>query len=136
MKQLEGRDGLNEAVGTIVGPGAWLEVDDARLDDWRSAIGEPSPYLALSLTNLFLPQLIEVTGFEAGVNYGADGVRFGEPLLAGDRVRARAEPTSVNEVAGGVQVAIRITVEVDGRDAPAVVVDSLSRFLDGPSDRA
>lgn len=136
MKQLDGRDGLNGAVGTIVGPSDWLEVDDARLDDWRDAIGDPSPYLALSLTNWFLPRLIEVTGFDAGVNYGADGVRFGEPVAAGDRLRATAEPTSVTEVAGGVQVAIRITVEVDGRDAPAVVVESLSRFLDGPSDRA
>ena len=136
MKQLEGRDGLNEAVGTIVGPSDWLEIDQRRLDDWRDAIGDPSPYLALSLTNWFLPRLIEVTGFDAGVNYGADGVRFGERIVAGDRLRATAEPTSVTEVSGGVQVAIRITVEVDGQATPAVVVESLSRFLDGPSDRA
>jgi hypothetical protein len=33
------------------------------------------------------------------------------------------------EARGGVQATIRITVEVEGRDEPAVVVDSISRWF-------
>ena len=44
-------------------------------------------YLTLALTNLFLPQIVEVRGVSLGVNYGTGNVRFPAPLLAGSRVR-------------------------------------------------
>ena len=64
-----------------------------------------------------------------GVNYGVDRVRFPAPVPVGSRVRGGAELVQVDEVSGGVQTVIRITVEIEGSDRPACVVDSVSRFL-------
>ena len=58
-----------------------------------------------------------------------DKVRFPAPVPVGSRVRAHVELVAVDEVAGGVQTTMRITVEVEGSDKPACVVDALSRFF-------
>jgi len=70
-----------------------------------------------------------VRGASLGVNYGAGSVRFGAGLPVGSRVRGTALLVACDEIPGGVQTTIRITVEVDGADHPACVVESLSRWL-------
>ncbi len=64
-----------------------------------------------------------------GINYGTDRVRFPAPLLVGSAVRAGAELVDVVEIEGGVQTVVRVTVEIEGMERPACVVDSLSRFI-------
>ncbi|GIT00395.1 MAG: hypothetical protein CM1200mP26_21070 [Acidimicrobiales bacterium] len=81
------------------------------------------------MTNQFLPEIVQVEGISMGVNYGVDRVRFPGPVVFGSRVRGGAELGQVDEVSGGVQTVIRITVEIEGSDRPACVVDSVSRFL-------
>jgi hypothetical protein len=44
-------------------------------------------------------------------------------------VRGTAELVTCEDIAGGVQTTILITVEVDGANEPACVVESLSRWL-------
>jgi acyl dehydratase len=78
---------------------------------------------------MFLPALIEVRGISMGINYGTDKVRFPAPVLVGSRVRAGAELVDVAAVVGGFQTVIRITMEMDGSERPACVVESVSRFL-------
>jgi acyl dehydratase len=107
------------------------------VDPRRSGAGRVRPlrttiahgYLTLALSNLFLPELLTVRGVSVGINYGADKVRFPAPVPAGSRLRGIGEILDVTDVPGGVQAKIRITVEIDGADKPACVVDSLSRFL-------
>jgi hypothetical protein len=36
---------------------------------------------------------------------------------------------SAEEVKGGVQVVVRVTIEVEGSERPACVVDTISRFF-------
>jgi acyl dehydratase len=50
-------------------------------------------------------------------------------VRAGSRIRGRGEIVSAEPVAGGVQVKIRVTVEVEGSDKPGCVADTLSRWL-------
>ena len=64
-----------------------------------------------------------------GINYGTEKVRFPSPVLVDSRVRGGAELVSVDEVSGGYQAVIRVTVVVEGCYRPACVVDSVSRFL-------
>ena len=65
-----------------------------------------------------------------GVNYGANRVRFPHPVTAGSRVRGSAAVTEASELpGGGVQAVITITVEIEGAEKPACVVESVSRFL-------
>jgi acyl dehydratase len=123
-------DEVRAAVGCHLGVSDWLEVTQNQLDRFAAATGDPGhDYLALALTNLFLPQIVEVRGASLGVNYGTGAVRFPAPLRDGSRVRGTAELVACDEVAGGVQTTIRITVEVEGGLDHACVVESLSRWL-------
>jgi acyl dehydratase len=63
------------------------------------------------------------------VNYGTGKVRFPAPVPVGSRVRAGAEIASVEDLPAGVQTTILITIEVEGQDKPACVIESLSRWL-------
>jgi acyl dehydratase len=146
---LDGPDAVLAALGSHLGHSDWIEVDQARVDLFAEATGDHQwihvdveratagpfgapiahGYLTLALTNYFLPRIVEVRGFEAGINYGLAKVRFPAPVRVGSRVRAGAELTDVTEIAGGVQTEMRITVDVDDSDKPACVADSLSRWL-------
>jgi len=64
-----------------------------------------------------------------GVNVGLDKVRFPTPVRVDSRIRGRGEIVGVDELKGGVQVVVRVTVEVEGSDKPACVADTVSRFL-------
>jgi acyl dehydratase len=133
---LEGPDEVRAAVGRELGTSDWAEVGAAEAELFLEAAPDPMvptgtipPLLILSLTNLFLPQIIEVHGFSAGVNYGTGSVRFGPPLPVDVQLRARATLDAVEDVKGGLQTTIGITVEAEGFDEPACVVESLSRWL-------
>ena len=146
---LDGPDAVRAAVGAHLGYSEWLLVDQDRVNLFADATGDHQwihvdveraksgpfgapiahGYLTLSLSNLFLPQIVEVVGFSTGVNYGVDKVRFPSPVKVGDRVRAGAQLTEVSEVTNGLQTKIVITIEVDGSDKPACIIESLSRWL-------
>ena len=63
-----------------------------------------------------------------GVNYGTENVRFPAPVTVGSRIRGSGELVSVEDVKGGVQAVVRVTVEIEGKDKPACVVDTISRY--------
>ena len=146
----ESLDEIRAAVGTTLGTSDWFDVTQVQVNQFAEATGDhqwihvdvdratkESPfggpiahgYLTLSLTNLVLPQVLEVRGVSMGVNYGTGKVRFPAPVPVGSRVRGTAELTACDEVTGGVQTTIVITMEVEGGTKPACVVESLSRWL-------
>lgn len=120
------------AVGETWGPTGWVEVTQRQVEDYRAATGDSGdgipPLMVLALTNLFLPQLFGVDDAATGVNYGTGTVRFPAAAPVG-RLRASAELVACDDVRGGLQTTIRITVEVEGQAGPACVVDSLSRWF-------
>jgi acyl dehydratase len=143
-------DELRAAVRTTLGTSAWIDVTQDMVDTFADATGDhqwihvdveraiaESPfggpiahgYLTLSLTNRVLPEVLEVRGVSLGVNYGTAKVRFPSPVPVGSRVRGTADLVACDEVAGGVQTTIVITMEIEGGDKPACVVESLSRWL-------
>jgi acyl dehydratase len=108
----------------------WIHVDPARAKTGPFGTTIAHGYLTLALVNLFLPQVLEVRGVKMGVNYGADRLRFPAPVRVGARVRGGGELLKVEEVARGtVQATVRVTVEIEGGDRPACVVDTISRFV-------
>lgn len=146
---LDGPDAVRAHVGRHLGHSEWLTVDQDRVNLFADATGDHQwihvdveraksgpfgapiahGYLTLSLSNLFLPQIVEVVGFSTGVNYGVDKVRFPSPVKVGDRVRAGAELTEVTDVTNGLQTKIVITIEIEGSTKPACIIESLSRWL-------
>jgi acyl dehydratase len=139
---------LLEAEGRHLGFSEWLEIDQQRINLFADATGDHQwihvdpekaasgpfgktiahGYLTLSLANLFLPQIMEVNNTSMGVNYGCERVRFPAPVPVGSRVRGGGEIISAEEVKGGVQVVVRMTIEVEEGDRPACVIDTISRF--------
>jgi acyl dehydratase len=153
---LNGLDELRAAAGTHLGVSDWLTIDQDRINLFADATGDhqwihvdveratAGPFgapiahgnLSLALSNLFLPQIVEVRGFEAGVNYGVDRVRYPSPVPVGSALRGSADLVEVTEVPGGIQTVMRITIQIRGDDGepaakPACVIDALSRWL-GP----
>ena len=50
-------------------------------------------------------------------------------MPVGSRVRAGADLQSADDIAGGVQTVMVITIEVEGTDKPACVIEAVSRYL-------
>jgi acyl dehydratase len=106
----------------------WIHVDPARAAEGPFGSTIAHGYLTLALVNKFLPDLITVTESSMGVNYGCEKVRFPSPVNVGSRIRGAGEVVSVEEVKGGLQIVVRVSVEIEGADRPACVVDTISRF--------
>ncbi|MYW01720.1 MaoC family dehydratase [Streptomyces sp. SID3343] len=140
---------IKDSVGKHLGHSEWLEITQDRINRFADATGDHQwihvdvdkakdgpfgapiahGYLTLALSNLFLPQIVEVRNISMGVNYGVDKVRFPAPVVVGSRVRGGAEIAAVTDITGGIQVTIRITIEIDGAAKPACVIDSITRYL-------
>jgi acyl dehydratase len=135
--------------GQHLGYSEWLDIDQQRIDLFADATGDHQwihvdperakdgpfgatiahGYLTLSLANLFLPQVMEVQNVSMGVNYGCEKVRFPSAVPVGSRLRGGGEVVYAEEVKGGVQVVVRMTIEIEGSDRPACVIDTISRFF-------
>lgn len=135
--------------GTQLGPTEWLLIDQDRVNGFADVTGDHQwihvdverakegpfggtiahGYLTMSLVNFFLPQLIEVQGFTHAVNVGADRLRFLAPVKVGSRIRGVGEIVTVEEIKGAIQSVVRVTVEIEGSDKPACVVDTISRYF-------
>ena len=125
---LDSLDEVRAAVGRHLGTSDWLEITPERLDRFAAATGDRDHgYLALALTNLFLPQVVEVRGASLGVNYGTGSVRFHAPLPAGTRVRGTAELVACDEIPGGAQTTMEMTLEREGGEKPVCVAETLVR---------
>ena len=106
----------------------WIHVDPERAASGPFGGTIAHGYLTLSLIPVLVGSLLRVGGVSMGVNYGSNRVRFTSPVRVGSEVRAGATLASVEEVAGGVQVALDVTVEVRDQDKPACVAQTLTRF--------
>lgn len=107
----------------------WIHVDPARAAQGPFGACVAHGYLTLALANKFLPELVRYERLKMGINYGCDKVRFPAPVKAGARVRGRGEVVAAEPVKGdGVQVTVRVTVEIEGSDKPGCVVDTISRL--------
>lgn len=139
---------LTGQVGATLGPTDWMTIDQARIDLFAQATDDHQwihvdpvaaadgpfgatiahGYLTLALVNSFMPRFLTVTNASMGVNYGCEKVRFPSPVTVNSRIRGRGEVVSVEPAGTGLQVLVRVTVEIEGREKPACVVDTLSRF--------
>lgn len=119
-----------DGFGHVTGDLQWIHVDPQRAKAGPFGATIAHGYLTLSLVNLFMPQMIEVRGASSGVNVGVDKLRFLSPVRVGSRIRGTGAIVSAEQVKGdAIQVVIRVTVEIEGEERPACVVDTISRFF-------
>ncbi|GAA6135410.1 MaoC family dehydratase [Oceaniserpentilla sp. 4NH20-0058] len=141
-EDLMGKEGLK------VGPSEWMEMTQERVNTFADATGDHQwihideekakkgpygatiahGYLTLSLAAKLMPEVLEIKGTSMAINYGTDKVRFLNPVKVGSRIRGHGEFLENKEVPGGYQSTLRFTIEIEGEDKPACVIDSISRY--------
>jgi acyl dehydratase len=137
-----------DLAGAELGPTAWIEVTQERIDAFARATGDPQwihidpvraangpfettiahGFLTLSLV---VPMLSEVLPPIEGmaINYGVDRLRFPAPVPSGSRIRGRFRIDDVTEVRGGKQFRVAATIEREGAEKPVCVADLLLRIV-------
>jgi acyl dehydratase len=145
---IEGIEGLKAAVGQHLGYSDYVEITQDQVNLFADATGDHQwihvdverakegpfggpiahGYLTLSLSPALLPQILRVTGVAMGVNYGANKVRFPSPVPVGSKLRLGASLLSVEDVAGGAQIAMELIFEVEGASKPSCVAEVLFRY--------
>ena len=133
---------LRELVGVELGPSAWFEVTQERIDAFAAATDDPQwihvdrerasagpfgttiahGFLTLSLCVPMLYELLPPVD-RMVVNYGVNRVRYPAPVPSGSRIRGRFRVTAVEEAAGGERAAIEATVECDSGEKPVCVAE-------------
>jgi len=107
----------------------WIHVDPQRAADGPYGGTIAHGLLTLSLLPHFMHQLYRVDNVAMAINYGFNKVRFITPVPVGSRLRALSKLTTATEVSGGVQATLTTTIEVEGSDKPAAVVESIVRYV-------
>ena len=108
----------------------WIHVDPERAKSGPFGGPIAHGYLTLSLAPSLIPEVVQVHGFSMGVNYGCEKVRFPSPVPVGSKLRAGAELVGVEDVTGGVQVAMKLTFEVEGASKPSCVAEVVYRYYE------
>ena len=140
---------LGARVGEEIAVSEWLEVTQARIDQFADATGDhqwihvdpvraaaelPSKstiahgFLTLSLLSTLIRESIRFTGLRMAINCGLNRVRFVSPVPSGSRIRALITLQAVDAVTGGVQVTWLATIEREGGEKPACVADWVVRY--------
>jgi acyl dehydratase len=151
MLTINGIDDLKSKVGEEIGVSGWYEVTQERIDAFAEASGDhqwihvdperakDTPFggtiahglLTLSLGPQFSYELYTIEGITFALNYGYGKVRFPAPVPSGSKLRMRATISQVDDVAGGVQITITQTFEVEGGEKPVCVAEQLVRAFGG-----
>ena len=147
---VKGLDELRAKAGEHLGYSDWQELTQDQVNLFADATGDHQwihvdvekaktgpfggpiahGYLTLSLGPALLTQILTVEGMSMGLNYGCNKERFPSPLPVGAKLRLGAALQSVEDVAGGVQAIIGLTIEVQGQDKPACVAEVVYRYYD------
>ena len=106
----------------------WIHVDPERAASGPFGGPIAHGYLTLSLAPVLLAQLLRVEGVSMGVNYGCNRVRFVSPMPVGQDLRCGVTLTSVDDIEGGIQVTLDLTMEVRDAPKPACVAQVVYRY--------
>ena len=154
---------LKDRVGQSIGTSPWLLIDQARIDAFARATDDPDPmhvdpawcqahspfkttiafgFLTMSMLTSFSHQalgwLSSTTADDGGyaLNYGFDRVRLIEPVPVGSRIRAHFTLLEWNEVRPGeVRSKYGVSIEIDGKERPALVGEWLGLWVTGEGHR-
>lgn len=142
---------LQALVGKEIGVSQWVVISQDAIDRFADLTGDHQPihvdpaaaaqtqwggtiahgFLALSLLGNFGYQVVpRIQGTHATLNYGLNRIRFVAPVPSGSRIRGRFVLSSIERRHnGGVNVTCNVTVEIEGRDRPALVADWITTAL-------
>lgn len=139
---------LAGSAGRTFGPSSWRQITQDEVDLFARVTGDDNPIhldaevaaatpfgtriahglLTLSLVVPLMAEVFDVEDAGMGVNYGLNRVRFPAPVPVGSRIRVSGEVRTASEVAGGVQIEVPVTFEVEDAAKPACVAELVLRY--------
>ena len=147
---VESPQAMKALVGQELGVSDWLVMTQERINTFAEASGDHQwihvdveratrelgapiahGYLTLSLLPMLSAQIMRVEHVQRGINFGCNKVRFTNMVPVGSRVRLRQKCLHVEARAGGKQVVMESTIEIEGKDRPACVAESISIVYGG-----
>lgn len=151
MLTIDGIDELRTREGEELGVSAWKTIGQAEIDAFADATGDhqfihvdpekakETPFggtiahglFTLSLGPVFSEEVWTMTGVAFALNYGYEKVRFPAPVPVDAKLRMSARLSQVTDVAGGVQLQVTQTFEIEGGEKPVCVAESLVRAYAG-----
>ena len=148
---IPGIQALKDFIGKPLGPSEWLTVTQERIQAFADATDDhqwihtdperaarESPfggtvahgYLTLGLGPALLPQLFRVEPSTMTINSGIEKMRLQEPVLAGSRIRTRAEIKDVRILpSGGARTTVHVKFEVEGRKKPSCTCNCILVYV-------
>lgn len=143
MRVFESLDDFKAAKGEPLGPSEWITVTQEQINGFAESThdhqwihtdperAKTGPfgtviahgYLTLSLLPAFIESLYEIRGLKMGVNYGANKVRFPDPVPVDSRLRATATLKETTDIPIGTQAVIEFVVEREGGAKPACIAE-------------
>ena len=106
----------------------WIHTDPERAkkeSPFKSTIAHGYLTVAL-LTNMWY-QIVDVRNVKMIVNYGIEKLRFQQPVMVNDKIRARVSLNNIRNLRGIAKIQVKIVVEIEGQKKPAY--DALVNFL-------
>jgi acyl dehydratase len=144
---------LSDWVGKPLGPSGWFEITQEQVNDFADATLDHQfihvnpeaaaltpfggtiahGFLTLSLLIHLMEGLqIVPDGTVMGINYGLNKLRFISPVRVGKRVRVAATISDITAKGPGRYLfTYDVTVEIEGEDKPALVVEWLGMSVVG-----
>jgi acyl dehydratase len=150
MSSARSVDELAANVGLDLGVSEWVEIDQtmidrfaevtldrywAHVDPQRAARELPGGktiahgLLVQSLVPALSAKVLAPGTFASARSYGTNRVRYPASVQVGDRVRLRTHLAEVISTAKGVLVTLKHTMEIDGKETPAMVAEGLTIYL-------
>lgn len=111
----------------------WIHVDPERAK--AGPFGAPIAHGQLTMSIMsFLPGgegigIPAVDGVKLGINYGWNKVRFPSPVAVGAKIRTSGMIKSVEIKGDMLEIVNELTLEIQGKDKPACVAESVLRLV-------
>jgi acyl dehydratase len=106
----------------------WIHTDPERAakeSPFKTTIAHG--YLSVSMLTYLWYSIIDVRNVKMIVNYGIDNLKFQQPVLVNDRIRATVSLYDIKNLRGVAKVQVKIIVDIEGQKKPAY--EAITTFL-------
>ena len=106
----------------------WIHTDPERAaseSPFKSTIAHG--YLTVSMLTYLWYSIVDVRNVKMIVNYGIEKLRFQQPVLVNDKIRATVYLNDIKNLRGIAKIQVKIIVDIEGQKKPAY--DALVTFL-------
>lgn len=106
----------------------WIHTDPERAaleSPFKSTIAHG--YLTVSMLTYLWFNVVDVRNVKMIVNYGIENLRFQQPVLVNDRIRATVSLNEIKNLRGIAKIQVKIVVDIEGQKKTAY--DALITFL-------